>query len=100
MQFELVADLNQWTLETKALELAASLRCQAQSILSDLSPRHHKSYAHLIDALTKRFEPENQMEIYRSQLKTLLCKKGEDLASLAQDLTKLVRKHTLLLPPK
>ena len=92
VQFELVADLNQWTLETKALELAASLRGQAQSILSDLSPLHRKSYAHLIDALTERFEPENQMEIYRSQLKTRLRKKGEDLASLAQDLTKLVRK--------
>ena len=88
----LVADLNKWPEDTKALELAASLRGPAQSILSDLSPDNRKSIHHLVEALTIRFEPENQNEIYRSQLKSRLHKKGEDLGTLAQDITKLVRK--------
>ena len=92
VQFDLIADLNHWSAENKALELAAALRGQAQSILSDLSLENRKSLSHLIEALTIRFKPENQMEIYQSQLKTRLRKKGEDLATLAQDLMRLVRK--------
>ena len=76
----------------RALELAASLRGPAQSILSDLSPDNRKSIHHLVEALTIRFEPENQNEIYRSQLKSRLHKKGDYLGTLAQDITKLVRK--------
>ena len=72
--------------------MAAALRGPAQSILSDLSLENRKSLSHLIEALTIRFKPENQMEIYQSQLKTRLRKKGEDLATLAQDLMRLVRK--------
>ena len=92
VQFNLVADLNKWSEDTKALEFAASLHGTAQSILSDLSPDNRKSFHHLVEALTIRFEPKNQNEIYRSQLKSRLRKKGEDLATLAQDITKLVRK--------
>ena len=42
-QFELVAVLNGWNEETKALELATSLRGSASSILADLDPdkRYH-----------------------------------------------------------
>ena len=36
VQFDLIATLNQWTEPTKALQLAASLRGQAQGVLSDL----------------------------------------------------------------
>ena len=46
----------------------------------------------MVEAFTIRLEPENQNEIYRSQLKSSLRKKGKDLATLAQDITKLVRK--------
>ena len=94
VQFELISDLNKWTEENKALQLAGSFRGQAQSILSDLSNEERINFQHLVTALTNRFEPENQMEIYRSQLKAklFLRSKGETLANLSQEIQKFVRK--------
>ena len=76
----------------KTLELASALRGQAQSILSDLLPEHRKSFPHLVESFTLRFEPDNQNEVYRAQLKTLVRKRDEDLGSLAQDIARLDRK--------
>ena len=70
VQFDLLNDLNNWTEEVKALELASALRGQAQSILSDLIPDHHKSFPHLVESLTLRFEPDSQNEVYRARLNT------------------------------
>ena len=92
VQFDLIATLNQWTEPTKALQLAASLRGQAQGVLSDLDPVQRMDYSALVTALTDRFKPDNQMEVFRAQLKSRLRTKGESLSSLAQDIKKLVRK--------
>lgn len=94
VQFEMVCELNAWSHApvVKAMELATSLRGQAQAVLSDLEPSERRSYEHLVQALTTRFEPENQSELYRAQLKNRLRKKNEALAELAQDIKKLVRK--------
>ena len=69
VQFDLLSDLNNWTEDVKALELASALRGQAQSILSDLLPEHRKSFPHLVESLTLRFEPDNQNEVYRAPVK-------------------------------
>ena len=92
VQFELVADLNRWPEDIKALELAASLRGVAQGVLSDLPADQRKHYTSLVNRLTARFEPENQSEIYRARLKTRIRKKDEDLGTLAQEISHLVRK--------
>ena len=92
VQFELVADLNRWPEDIKALELAASLRGVAQGVLSDLPADQRKHYTSLVNRLTARFEPENQSEIYRARLKTGISKKDEDLGTLAQEISRLVRK--------
>ena len=81
VQSDLLSDLNNWTEDVKALELASALQGQAQSILFDLLPDH--SFPHLVESLTLRFEPDNQNEVYCTQLKTQVRKKDEDLGSLA-----------------
>lgn len=98
VHFELIADMNGWDETTKALELATSLRCIAQGILSDLRPDLRRSYQHLVSALTSRFEPNNQSELYRTQLKTRFRKRGESLAELAQEIKKLLRLAYPLAP--
>ncbi|KAL3862063.1 hypothetical protein ACJMK2_038690 [Sinanodonta woodiana] len=91
VHFELVAEINQWDDHQKALELATSLRGAAQGVLSDLHPDMRRNYRSLVNALASRFEPENQSELYRAQIKSRLRKRGEPLTELAQDIKRLVR---------
>jgi hypothetical protein len=91
VQFEIVAELNQWDEKTKAMELATNLRGVAQGVLSDLRPEYRMSYRHLVHALQSRFEPTNQSELYRAQIKNRIRKKGEALTELSQDVKRLVR---------
>ena len=77
VQFEMTSELNRWDDTVKAMELATSLRGAAQSILSDLRPEQRRSYEYLVSALTARFEPINQTELYRAQIKSRLRKKSE-----------------------
>ena len=51
----MVGDLNRWDEETKAMELATSLRGAAQTVLSDLRPEQRRDYQQLVCALTARF---------------------------------------------
>lgn len=69
VHFEMVCEINGWDDITKALELATSLRGSAQAVLSDLRPDLRRSYVHLVAALTSRFQPSNQAELYRAPMK-------------------------------
>ncbi|VDI40568.1 Hypothetical predicted protein [Mytilus galloprovincialis] len=75
----------------KALELATCLRGSAQAILSDLRPDLRRSYAHLVAALTSRFQPSNQAELYRAQMKGKSRNKDQSLPELAQDIKRVTR---------
>ena len=77
VQFNMTGDLNCWDERTKAMELATSLRGAAQTVLSDLRPEQRTDFNQLISALTARFEPTNQTELYRAQIKGWLRKKSE-----------------------
>ncbi len=92
VQFEMVSELNEWPESTKAMELATSLRLQAQGVLSDIDPAERKNFNHLVKALTDRFEPDNLCELFRAQLKHRLRTKEEPLVEVASDIKKLVRK--------
>ena len=92
VQFEMIAKLNRWDNVTCAMELATSLSGQALAILTDIEPEQRQDYDALIKALLIRFEPDNQSEVFRAQLKCRTRKRGEGLAELAQDVKKLVRK--------
>ena len=91
VQFELIADMNAWDSISMANELAACLRGAAVAVLSDLQPSERRDYDALVMALKTRFEPDNQNQLYRAQLKTRLRHPNESLPALAQEIRKLVR---------
>ena len=91
VQFEMLAKVNKWGYKEKAMELATSLRGVAVAVLSDLGVVEREDFNSLTAALTARFEPKNQSEIYRAQIKSRIRKKGESLPELAQDVKRLVR---------
>ena len=96
VQFELIAQLAQWDVCTMALELAACLRGPAVAVLSDLHERIH--YPTLVRPLQDRFEPENQAQLYKAQLKSRIRRSGEGIPELAQDINRLVRNAFVELP--
>ncbi|CAC5380886.1 unnamed protein product [Mytilus coruscus] len=91
VHFELIAEINGWDENTQALELATCLRESAQAILSDMRPDLRRSYAHLIAAFTLRFQPSNQAELYRAQMKGKSRNKDQSLPELAQDIKSVTR---------
>ena len=91
IHFEMVAEFNRWDDRTKAFELALSLRDDAQVTLSDLKPQERKNYSSIVTALTSRFEPEDQSELFRSELRSRFRRKDEPLTEFAQDVKRLVR---------
>jgi hypothetical protein len=91
VQFELVAEINRWNNDEKALELATCLRGVAQGVLSDLRPESRRSFEHLVSALNNRFQPDNQAELYRAQMKNRLRKRSEPLTDLGHEIKRLVR---------
>ncbi len=92
VQFELVAELNHWSAHEMGLELATNLRGAAQAVLSDLEAGQRYCYNTLVRALMARFEPEDQAELYRSQLRNRFRKPKEDLNALSADVKRLVWK--------
>ncbi|CAC5406295.1 unnamed protein product [Mytilus coruscus] len=91
VQFELIAAINKWSDIEKALELATSLRGTAQSILTDLRPEMRTNFIQLTAALASRFQPENQAEMYRAQMKSKIRRRTEQIPVLGQDIKRLVR---------
>ena len=91
VQFELAAQENGWDRHTRAIRLACSLRGSAQALLSDLTPDIRQNYSRLVTTLTERFEPQNQCEIYKAQLKQRIRRRDEALPELAQDIKRLTR---------
>ncbi|GFT86771.1 gag-Pol polyprotein [Trichonephila clavipes] len=55
-QFSIVADVNQWDSQTKACQLAASLRADAADILQTLPETQRLDIDALVNALELRFE--------------------------------------------
>ncbi len=92
VQFQMIAEINNWDSRTQALELATSLRGQAMGVLTDLDPEQRESYGSLVAALSARFEPSNTAEIFRAKLKGRVRGKTETLTELAHHIRHLTRK--------
>ena len=82
VQFEMIAALNNWSERTKALELATSLRKTALWVLTDLSDDTRYDFQTLVSALSTRFEPEDQAEMFKAQLRNRRRKKTESIPEL------------------
>ena len=75
--FEACAKLGNWNEEEKGLYLSVSLRGLAQGILGNLNTDKQLNYNELVRALSDRFAPPDQMELYRIQLKERRQKASE-----------------------
>ena len=91
VQFELIAQMNGWSCETRAFELAACLRGKALSVLGNLDAEQRTSYQSLTQALKSRFEPGTQSEMYRCLVKNRVRSESESLPELVHDIKRLVR---------
>lgn len=63
----------------------------AQQVLSDVPPIYRKDFNYLVHTLSQKFEPKNQSELYRAQIKKRLRRRGEPFSYLAHEIKKLIR---------
>ena len=84
-QFNIIAEINQWSCDTKALHLASCLTGSARSLLSELDSVHRRNFSSLVSALQRRFGTVNRAEVYRAQLKNRVRQRGETIPELAQN---------------
>ncbi len=83
VQFEMVARLNGWDESMMAMELATNITGDARAVLADLDFESRHRYPKLERALLNRFEPDNQSETFRSELRGRFRKDSETLPELA-----------------
>ncbi|GFX36752.1 gag-Pol polyprotein [Trichonephila clavipes] len=88
-QFSIVADANQWDSQTKACQLAASLRADAADILQTLPEIQRLDFDALVNALELRFGEKCVKDYSRLQLKSRQQKVSETLQELATDVERL-----------
>ena len=93
--FDMCAEINNWTIQQKGLYLGVSLRGLAQGVLGNLPVEDQKDFEALSRALSERFSPESQTELYRAQLKEREWKHGENVAEFGQ---RILRLTTLAYP--
>ncbi|CAC5406136.1 unnamed protein product [Mytilus coruscus] len=91
-QFNLLAELNDWDLKTKALLLASSLSGSARAILNEITDEERHDFECLVNALKNRFGSMNRSEVFRAELQTRVRLKNETLPELAQAIKKLTRR--------
>ena len=90
-QFQMLAHLNRWSNEEKAVYLSTSLKGPAMAVLNGLSPANLYDYNALVLALETRFGTAHQTELYRTQLKTRVRGREESLPALAEEVQRLTR---------
>jgi hypothetical protein len=91
VQFEIAARTNDWDTQMRAAMLACNLKGNAQAFLSDLPTDVRIDYPQLVTALSNRFDPQDQVDLFRAQMKQRLRKKDESFPALAQDIKRLTR---------
>ena len=68
-----------------------NLRGSARSILADLDPDKRYHYESLVSALSARFEPDYQADMYLAQIRNRTRQKSESLPELGQAIKRLAR---------
>ncbi|CAC5364882.1 unnamed protein product [Mytilus coruscus] len=92
MQFELIAEMNNWTPSTKAIELVRALKDEAMVYASFLTPETKRSFSALCAAMSNRFGDHGYPETYRQELHTLRKYERETIQEYASRVEMLVRK--------
>ncbi|CAC5409541.1 unnamed protein product [Mytilus coruscus] len=83
MQFELIAEMNNWSPSTKAIELVTALRDEAMVYASFLTPETKRTYSVLCAAMSNRFGDHGYPETYRQELHTLKKNNRETIQEYA-----------------
>jgi hypothetical protein len=91
VQFNMLAELNGWPGNVKALYLAGCLSGSARSVLNDMEPQDRYDYVKLDEALRERFGTDDQSELFKAKLRNRIKTKEETLQELAHDVRRLVR---------
>ena len=88
--FEICCEINGWKFAHRAQYLSVSLRGAACQVMCNLPAHKRRDYRELVQALGRRFNPENQSELYRVQLRNRCRKANETLPELGQQIRQLV----------
>lgn len=92
IQFEMLADQNNWDERQKVVQLAKSLKVPALDMLSQLSVADWGCCLALIGALERKYGVMCQSETYWACFLSRVRARGEPLQQLAQDLESMVRR--------
>lgn len=90
-QFEAAAVANAWSSSDRTTALILALRGDASDILQTLPPEELQDYSKLIKRLEMRYGHAHLEQVYHTQLKNRLQKKGENLQEFEADVARLVR---------
>lgn len=89
--FEILSYLNSWGYETKSLYLVGSLKGDARTLLTELSPMERRDFQSLVKILNLRFGSVNRAEIFKANLQTRVKRREESISEWAQSMKKLTR---------
>jgi hypothetical protein len=98
-QFNLLAELNNWTLKTKALFLASSLSGGVRALLNEMSDYDRHNFDTLVEALKSRYGSTNRSEMFRAEIQTRVRMRNESLPELAQAIKQLTHRAYLVTSP-
>lgn len=90
--FNLCKQINGWDDTVAAQFLASKLRGSALQMYTDLSPNEKNNLAPLIKSLKSRFDPNNDAEVYRTELRIRKQKPNESFSDLAGAIRRLVNR--------
>ena len=90
--FESVAAVNRWKDGEKLLWLRVRLVGRAATAFKRVPEPARGSFADCIEALRERFDPSSKRELYLAELFGRKKRRGEDWATIAEDLKTLVDK--------
>ena len=90
-QFQIIADVNNWSDKEKAAFLASSLKGQALAVLGGLRQEDRHNFGQLVSALANRFGNAHQTELARVRFKNRMKRRDESLPELSQEIERLSR---------
>jgi hypothetical protein len=89
--FDLCIQANGWGTAQSGMFLGLSLTGVARRLLTDAEPTTEAGYWGLRSALERRFQPANQVEMYKTLLRNRSRRSEETLQCYAEDLRRLTR---------
>ena len=89
-QFDICAEYNEWNDKDRAAHLKCCLSGVAAQLLWDSGKSGALTYTELREKLQRRFGSDNQQEKFQAELRARRRRRGEALAELYQDISRLM----------